>query len=146
MGSVGGNQMAEHFSTIADRRKSGTLDVLLLLRDPAATALSVTTSSTAIQFDSRKVDRFRVVLTHPSISSVAAGTAEWAVAVEVGATLGGSFTPLQTQTLTGNASEYEFGFTGAEVEDKLATAAWMRVTATKTGSPGTLSFGAWILS
>jgi hypothetical protein len=137
--------VAQHFSTIADRRKTGTLDALLLLRDPAATALSVTTSSTAIAVDCRKVDHFRVVLSHQAISTVTPGTAEWVVTIEIGATQSGSFTILQSQALTGTASEYEFGFTGSEVEDKLVTAAWMRVTATKTGSPGTLSFGAWIL-
>ncbi|NEQ64532.1 MAG: hypothetical protein F6K21_03320 [Symploca sp. SIO2D2] len=136
--------MAEHFSTIADRRKCGTLDALLMMRDPADGAISATTSTTAIEFNSRKVDHFRGILTHQAIASVTPGTAEWTVAIEVSDTQTGTFTEIASQILGADATEYEFGFTGAEIEDQAPTAAWMRLTATKAGGVGDLSFGGWL--
>lgn len=141
--------MAKTYSTIADRRRRGTYDAALELRDTAAAAISATTNGTAIQFPARKYDDFKVCFNIAAYSSYAAGTAEWVLTVEVSATSGGSYTTIGTvgaAIFAGAAGETEIVFGGDEVADKLSTAEWIRVTATKTGSPGSLSFGSWIVS
>jgi hypothetical protein len=140
--------MAKTFSTIADRRVRGTYDAALELRDYAAAALSATTSSTGIAFVSRKIEAFKVCLSFAAYTSYSAGSAEWTIDIEVAATVGGSYTKVATllpATFAGVAGETEFVIGGDEVADRLSTAEFIRVTATKTGSPGTLTFGAWIV-
>lgn len=137
--------MADHFSTIGDRRRQGTIDALLLLRDPSATALSATTSGTGIQLDATKIDSFKVVINHSAITGVVATTAEWIIAIQAATTVGGSYTTIETQTLTATASEYEFGITGLQVAAKVPGAKWIRATATKVGAVGDLSYGAWLV-
>lgn len=141
--------MARTFSTIADRRVRGTYDQALELRDYAATALSATGSSTGIAFASRKIEAFKVCFAIAAYNSYSAGSAEWTITVEVSATVGGSYTVIGTISpalFAGAAGETEIVFGGDEVADKLSTAEFIRVTATKTGSPGTLTYGAWITS
>lgn len=133
-----------HFSTIADRRRSAPVDALLTLRDYSAAAINATASAAAIEFDSRKVDMFKVVLNHAAIASVAAGTAEWTIAIQVSATQGGTYTTIASRVLGAAAGEFEFSFSGTEVAQLLATARWMRVTATKAGSVGDLTYGVQI--
>lgn len=136
------------FSTIADRRVRGTYDAALELRDYAAAALSATGSSTGVAFASRKIESFKVCLSLAAYTGYVATSAEWTITVEVAATVGGSYTVIGTllpATFAGAAAETEFVFGGDEVADRLATAEFIRVTATKTGAAGNLTFGAWIV-
>lgn len=136
------------FSTIADRRVRGTYDAALELRDYAAAALSATGSSTGVAFPSRKFESFKVCLSLAAYTGYAAGTAQWTITVEVAATVGGTYTVIGTllpATFAGAAAETEFVFGGDEVADRLATAEFIRVTATKVGAAGNLTFGAWIV-
>lgn len=140
--------MAQTFSTIADRRARGTYDVELELRDYAAAALSATASSTGKAFASRKIEAFKVCLSFAAYTGYSAGSAQWTITVEVAATVGGSYTVIETllpATFAGAAGETEFVIGGDQVTDRLATAEFIRVTATKTGTPGDLTYGAWIV-
>lgn len=140
--------MAKTFSTIADRRARGTYDGDLQLRDYASAALSATTSSTGILFPSRKIEAFKVCISQAAYTGYVAGTAEWVITIEVSATVGGTYTVIGTlpaAVFAGAAGETEIMFGGDEVADRLSTAEAIRVTATRTGSPGNLVMGAWIV-
>lgn len=140
--------MAKTFSTIADRRRRGPYDAELALRTPEAVAVSVTTSTTRIAFPVRKNNGFKVCFDIDPYTSYAAGTAEWTIAVDVSATLGGASTVIGTiapAVFAGNAGETEIVFGADEVADKLATAEFIGLVLTKTGSPGNLTVSAWIV-
>ena len=141
--------MSRTFSTIADRRRRGTYDAALELRDFASAALSATTSTTRIAFPVRKSEAFKVVFNIGAYTGYSAGTAEWTIAVDVSATVGGASTVIGTilpAQFAGAAAETEIVFGGDEIADKLSTAEFIGLVVTKTGTPGTLAIGAWITS
>lgn len=140
--------MTTFFSTIADRRRKGTYDVNLELRDYTAAAISATTSSTGVEFAVRKQDYFKVVIIADAYTGYVATSAEWTIEVEVSDVVGGTYTAIGTlvpATAAGAAIETELVFGGDQVADIDADAAFIRVTATKTGSPGNLTYGAFIV-
>jgi hypothetical protein len=140
--------MATTFSTIADRRVRGTYDAALALRTPEAAAMSATTSTTRIAFACRKIEAFKVCFDIEAYTSYSAGTAEWTIAVDVSATVGGSSTVIGTilpAQLAGAAGQLEIVFGGDEIAAKLATAEAIGLVCTKTGSPGNLTLAAWIV-
>jgi hypothetical protein len=141
-------KMAKTFSTIADRRARGTYDQALELRDYAAAAVSSNTTSTGIAFASRKIEGFKVCISHAAYTSYSAGSAEWTITIGVCATVGGSYVTVGTllpATFAGAAAETEIVLGGDEVSDRLSTAEFIQIVATKTGSPGNLTYGAWIV-
>ena len=133
----------EHFSTIADR-DFRQFDKALELRDGKAAAISATTSETAIAVPLRKSMDFKVVVYHSDITAVVAGTAEWVLNVEVASTQGGTYTSLGTITLTATGQTRERVFGRSHVKFVNATQEWVRITATKVGTPGNLTYGAFI--
>lgn len=134
------------FSTIADRRRRGTYDVNLELRDIADGAESATASETGIPFDCRKINEFKVCYVINAHTGYDAGTAEWNLTVEVSDVVGGSYTQVgPTISPVGAAVEGEIVISGAMVAAADADADWIRITATKTGSPGNITYGAWIV-
>lgn len=140
--------MTTFFSTIADRRRRGTFDKELELRDQSAAAISATTSETGIQFYPRKHEAFKVVIVSSAYTSYSAGAAEWTITVEVSDVVGGTYTVVGTLSpaaLAGAAGEAEIVLGGGQVATVDADADFIRVTATKTGSPGNLSYGAFIV-
>lgn len=140
--------MTTFFSTIADRRRRGPFDKELELRDQSATAITATTSGTGIQFYPRKHEAFKVVLAVGAYTGYSAGTAEWTITVEVSNLVGGTYTVVGTlapATLAGAAGETEIVLGGGQIASLDADADFIRVTATKTGSPGALSYGAFIV-
>ena len=140
--------MSKTFSTIADRRVRGTYDAALALRTPEAAAMSATTSTTRIAFAARKIEAFKVCFDIEAYTGYSAGSAEWTIAVDVSATVGGSSTVIGTilpALFAGAAGEFEIVFGGAEVAGRLATAEAIGLVCTKTGSPGNLTLSAWIV-
>lgn len=140
--------MTTFFSTIADRRRIGTYDAELELRDYAAAAVSSTTSETGIEFAVRKQETFRVVINAAAYTSHSAGSAEWTITIEVSDVVGGTYTTVATldpATAAGAAIQVPIDISGGEVAAIDADAAFIRVTATKTGSPGNLTYGAYIV-
>lgn len=140
--------MTTFFSTIADRRRRGTYDAELELRDYTAAAVSATTAETGIKFYPRKHEAFKVVIVADAYTSYSAGTAEWTITVEVSNALGSGYAAVATldpATAAGAAIETEIVLGGDQVADFDADADYIRVNATKTGSPGNLTYGAFIV-
>lgn len=132
------------FSTIADRQGSH-YDALTLIRPITSAAISATTSETGIAFAVTKFEDAYLVLQVQAISSFVAGTATWSFAVEVSPTLGGTYTTVGAITLTaGTADDYMIPINGYTVRKLVPTAAFVRVTATKTGTPGNLTYAAYL--
>jgi len=140
--------MTTFFSTIADRRRIGTYDAQLELRDYAAAAISATTSETGVAFDVRKQCGFRVIVTADAYTGYVATTAEWTITVEVSDLVGGTYTTVATldpAAAAGAAIQVGVALSGDQIAAIDADAAFIRVTATKTGSPGNLTYGAYIV-
>lgn len=140
--------MTHFFSTIADRRRRGTYDAELELRDYAAAAISATTAETGIKFAARKQEAFKVCISAAAYSGYSAGTAQWTITVEVSNALGGSYNVVATLSpavAAGAAIETEIVLGGDQVADIDPDCTHIRVQATKTGSPGNLTYGAWIV-
>lgn len=140
--------MTTFFSTIGDRRRVGTYDKGLELRDPDGAAISATTSETSIKFASRKNEVFRVVVNMAAYTGYTAGSAEWNVSVEVSDVESGTYTQvasLPASAGAGEAVQVPLDISGAEVAALDGDAEYIRVTATKTGAPGDLTYSAFII-
>lgn len=131
-------------STIANRH-ARFFDKSLELRARSASPISATTAETGIALPAAKYDAFKVVLDVAAYTSFAAGTAQWAIAVEVATTLGGTYSPVTVSVVpNGTAATYDIPLSGEFADQILSGAAFIRVNATKTGSPGNLTYGAYI--
>ncbi len=102
-----------------------------------------TTSETAIALDIPSQCTIRFVLDHDAIANVTPGTAEWVVTLEISDD-NSTFTAVRTFTLTADTATYESPVSGSEMSQIVANATHARVTATKTGSPGDLTYGAFL--
>ncbi len=139
--------MATFYANYKDARQRGTVDDALTFRKMTDAAISATTSTTGIQVYPTKVEALKVCITHLAYSGYSAGTAQWTITVEGSASLGSGYVTLGTldpATFAGAAAETELVLGGDRVNDLLSTATYLRVTATKTGSPGNLTFAAWV--
>ncbi len=125
------------------RTRAYPLDKDTELRAKDSPAISATTSETAIALDVPEQCSLRFVLDYDAISSVTPGTAEWAVSLEVSAD-NSTFVTVRTFTLGAATMTYESAVTGTEMSQMVANATHIRVTATKTGSPGDLTYGAFL--
>lgn len=135
----------EHFSTIADRR-SRTFDKFLELRSYSAAPVAATTSEAPILFASRKTKVFKARILHQAITGFVAGTAQWTLTIEAGATSGGTFTPIRSITLGGAQADFEAAIAGLEVTQRVPNAEFLRVTATLTGAAGPLTYGVHLVN
>lgn len=140
--------MTTFFSTLKARRKTGTYDSALELRDYNAAALSATASETGVEFAVRAQERFRVVVNCAAYTGYVATADEWTISVEVSDVVGGTYTEVASipaAAFAGAANQIPVDLNGALVEALDADAAFIRVTASKTGSPGDLTYGAFIV-
>jgi hypothetical protein len=132
------------FSTIADRQGS-FYDALTVIRPISAAAISATTSETAIALPSPKFEDSYLCLQVQAFTGFVAGTATWSFALEVATTLAGTYVPVGSITLTaGTANDYLIPFSGYTIGKLVPNAAFVRVTATKTGTPGNLTYAAYL--
>lgn len=132
------------FSTIGDRRKGGVVDGALQLRSDKVVAISATASEPAVQFPILKHTDCRVMISHAAITAVVPGTAEWRISIETSDTSGGTFTPVETISLGATGAIRSLLLDSGNLAIATPTAQWVRITATKVGTPGNLSYGAWI--
>jgi len=131
-------------STIADRQGSH-YDDLTVIRPISSAALSATTSETGVSVAITKFEDFSLVLQVQAISAFVAGTAFWTLTAEVSTTLGGTYVPVGSIDLTsGSADDYLIPLSGYTIGKVVPNAAFIRVTATKTGSPGNLTYAAYL--
>lgn len=129
-------------STLGNRR-SDTFDANLELRSYSAAAISATTAGTAIDLMGAAMNEFKCAIIMGAYTSYAAGTAEWTFSVEVATTT--SFVEIaQFTPKSGAAQQIDIPLAGYLVDDAVPTAAKIRVVATKTGTPGNLTYGAFL--
>jgi len=121
-------------------------DKELELRDYAAAAISATTSGTAIELpELTKQNEFSVLVNAAAYTGTfAAGTLQWGIAIEVSDQPSSGFVEVASVVPAGVAIEYKIPLSGDWVQQKKPGAKYARVTATKTGSPGNLTYGAFI--
>jgi hypothetical protein len=130
-------------STLPNRRAI-EFDKELELRPYEATALAATASSTAITFPGTKQMYFKNIINLAAHTGYVAGSAQWSIATEFSADNVTFKQVGNAIVLTGIVNQIEIALSGAAVEDVVPEAAFVRVTATKTGTPGNLSFGAFL--
>ncbi|MBN3875253.1 hypothetical protein [Nostoc sp. JL23] len=131
-------------STIANRRAI-QFDKATELRDYAAAAISASTTETALFYAVTKLMDYKAVVDVAAHTGFVATTAQWDITVEAGATSGGTYKTVGTFTSTGVANRFDVPLSGEWVDDIVADAAYIRVKAVKTGSPGNLTYGAFLI-
>ncbi|MDJ0677595.1 MAG: hypothetical protein QNJ36_19800 [Calothrix sp. MO_167.B42] len=130
-------------STIADRR-AYLFDKELELRSIEVGAVAATASESPIQFPATKQMAYKAVVDIAAHTGYVAGTAQWEVSVEVATTSSGTYSKVGSCIPNGEQNRFDIPLSGEWVQDILAGAAYVRVTATKTGSPGDLNYGAYL--
>lgn len=132
-------------STLTPRR-SLEFDKLLEIRAYSAAALSATGSATGVAFRANAYDDLIVELDVAAHTGYSAGTAQWSIQVEVSATLGSGYVSVGNAVVPdGTAKRYQIGITGQQAFQAVGSEPlYIRVTATKTGSPGNLTYGAFV--
>ena len=139
--------MTHFFSTLKNRRRYGTYDAETELRDKASAAISATTSETGIEHPVRELDLYKAIIVFDAFTGYVATTAEWRVQVEVSDIVGGTYTAVSDAiALVGSGSgRVEIPLSGGLIEYLDADSNFIRVTATKVGSPGDLTYGAFLV-
>lgn len=133
------------FSTIARRDRRGPVDDLLLLRDIEDGAEAATTAETGVAFNATAQNGYKAVASISSVSGTTDGSNYWTLSVEVSDAIGGTYTEVGSYQATGADEQVEIPLSGSYVEALDADAAWVRVTATKTGTTATdITYGAWL--
>ena len=130
-------------STIANRRAI-EFDKSLELRDYAAVAISASTTEAAIALSATKLMAYKCVVDVAAYTGYVAATAQWDITVEAALTSGGTYKTVGTFTALGTQSRFDVPLSGEWVDDIVAGAEYIRVKATKIGSPGNLSYGAFL--
>lgn len=130
-------------STIANRRES-QFDKALELRNFSAAAVSATTSETGVPFRARAYSKLRALIDVAAHTGYSAGTAQWTITVEAATSLGGSYTAVGSFIPNGTQQQYRLPLTGGQIESIVAGTTHLRVTATKTGAPGNLTYGVFL--
>lgn len=128
-------------------RRSLEFDKLLELRARDAAAISATTSSTGVAFRANAYDDFMVEIITATHTGYAAGTAQWSIQIEVSASLSSGYQPVGRAVVPdGTAQRHQVAVSGQSALMALSGTEplFIRVTATKTGSPGNLSYGAFV--
>ncbi|MFK0735597.1 MAG: hypothetical protein ACFKPT_02555 [Gloeotrichia echinulata GP01] len=130
-------------STIANRRAIW-FDKATELRDYSAAAISASTTESAIAIPATKLENYKAVVDVAAHTGYTATTAQWDITIEAALTSGGTYKPVGTFTATGVAIRFDVPLSGEWVDDIVADAAYIRVKAVKTGSPGNLTYGAFL--
>jgi hypothetical protein len=130
-------------STIANR--VGQIhDGLLALYSIAGAAISATTTGASIQFDATKLIDYDMIVSQLAVTGFVAGTAYWSVAIQAATTQGGTYTTISSVDLGATQGKKFLPLNGMQVNGLVPGATWLRVVATKVGTPGNLQFGAFL--
>jgi len=129
-------------STLGNRR-SDTFDANLELRPYTAAAISATTSGTAVDLIGAAMSEFKCAVIMGAFTSFVDTVNFWTFSVEVAIT--SSFVEIaRFSPKSGAAQQIDIPLSGYLVDDAVPTAAKIRIVATKTGSPGALTYGAFL--
>lgn len=134
-------------STIAQRRTVG-FDKNLMLRDYNAAAVSATTFETAIALDLISYEDWVVVVDIAAHTGYVASTSLWTITIQVAVDSGFSVTSTVISYLytNGNQAHFDVPLAGLFASEQLGGAMpqYIRIVATKNGTPGNLTYGAYI--
>jgi hypothetical protein len=130
-------------STIANRRAIH-FDKSLELRDYASATISASTTESAIAIPATKLETYKAVVDVAAYTGYVSTSAQWDITIEAALTSGGTYKTVGTFTATGVANRFDVPLSGEWVDDIVADAAYIRVKAVKTGSPGNLTYGAFL--
>lgn len=128
-------------------RRAYPFDKELELRDYGDGAESTDASETGIELAVRFFDTAKVVVNHAAIGGTVDGSNFWTVTVEISDVVGGTYTEVATTgALAATAAEIELPLSGLLNTYKDADSAFIRVSATETGTTaGNLTYGAYIV-
>jgi hypothetical protein len=130
-------------STIANR-VGKLFDKSLELYDIATAAISATTNGTPLATDATKILDYDLAINPVAYTGYVAGTAQWAISIAAATTVGGTYNTVASVVLDGTATQRFIALSGAFVNGVTPGALFLRVIATKTGTPGNLQFGAFL--
>lgn len=130
-------------SDIANRRAI-IFDKALELRDGSTSSIMPSTTEIAIAFPATKVEDYKAVVDVSAYTGYVATSAQWDITIEAALTSGGTYKTVGTCTATGVANRFDVPLSGEWVDDIVPNANYIRVKAVKTGSPGNLSYGAFL--
>jgi len=117
-------------------RRAVIVDALQLFSEDqvfSANADSTNTCTVPVTY----LQTHNLVFEHGAVSGYGAGTAEWTLTVKAGSTT------VLTQVLAGTAKRYNFVFDGREFYDIAGAQTTLKLTLTKTGTPGNLTATAY---
>ena len=135
-------------STIANRRAI-LLDAATVLRDYAAVAVAATTAENPLtSINAAELQYYKAVVDVAAHTGYAVGSAQWQITVEVSAD-GVNYFIAGTVIPNGIANRYQLPLSGEWVEKIVTNSAYpdinyTRAKATKVGSPGNLTYGAFL--
>ena len=130
-------------STLASRRDS-PFDILLELRPYTAASLAATTSGIGIALTAYAHAEFSVVLGVLAQTGYVASTAQWTISVEASTVLASGYVAVSSVTLVGLTATRHIALSGDMINEVVPNARFLRVTATKLGTVGNLTYGAFI--
>lgn len=130
-------------STISSRR-AVIFDKSLELRNASNPALTAATAENPVQFPAEKYNFYKAVVHTPGYTGYVAGTAEWQVIIEVSTQLAGTYKQVGIATLPSAGGDVQIPLEGSYIEDVLPGADYIRVRTVKVGSPGNLTYGAFM--
>lgn len=131
-------------STIADRYASH-YDALAVLREPGQAAISATAAETAIAIPITKLENCNCIVQYQALTGIDA-TNNWSFVVSASATLAGTYVAISAAVTTpdGKPNDLAIPINGYTVAKQVPNAAFVRVTATKTGTAGALTYCAYL--
>lgn len=128
-------------------RRAVLFDKKLELRDGSNPEITADFTENPVEFPATKQDFFKAVAFTPGYAGYAVGTVQWEVVVEVSDQLAGTYIEVGRAVLksdTQQADEVQIPLEGSYIENILPTANYVRVRTEATGSPGALSYGAYL--
>jgi hypothetical protein len=137
--------MAEQYADYVQLVAS-TPDALHLLADNKM--VSATTSETGIKMAiaTGKVYDFRAVITNAPYTGYVAGTAEWTATIEASDAVAGTYKLVSGSVpLDGKGGQAQILLTGLNIARIVPNASYLRVTATKIGTPGNAIYSAYLV-
>lgn len=133
-------------STLGNRR-GVTFDRALQLYDPTAPGVTSATSGNPIPLASTRILEFHAIINVQPYTGFVAGTAYWSITIEIADALAGPYKSVGTVIAVGTQNQFHLPLSGPWIEDidgAAYGAAFIRATATPTGSPGALQFGCFL--
>lgn len=124
-------------------RFSSTFDKSLELRDLSSAPLSATATTTPIEFAATEQTLYRLIVESAGYTGFSAGVNFWEIALEVSDAEGGTYVPVSSIVIPELAQTLEIGLSGKQIHNLVADATWVRLSLTKTGTPGDLTIGAY---